>query len=103
VSRSPYRSLVEELVDLGVSHEPRHREWLEDDLPRHVSLLLRELDHAAFLDFLKSSDEWSFVLHEATGGGVCAKPTELSAWLMEALVTELVEERIWTSGRQRGV
>lgn len=86
-----YRQRIQELIEgcvnaasAGVAaDEIRHQ-----ILPQHIERLLRDLDAQDFLNWVKEDREYSYYYYDAQQSGVCAKPPEAAALLLEAIALD---------------
>jgi len=91
-----YEIMIRELLDRSLvllQEDPSVLDqWQLEVLPGWVAELLPNLDPEEFIAFIHNHKEYSFVYYDASGK-VCGKPREIAAYLMIALVKELVEDR----------
>lgn len=71
----------------------RTRAELEKELLHNVRQAAAQIsDPADFLDWIRKHKTYRFLVHEAQAEGLCSKPRELSAYILERILREQWEE-----------
>jgi hypothetical protein len=86
-----YRRMIQEFIEscktasrAGVaSHKIR-----QQILPDKIERLINGLDAQGFLDWIKEDREYSYYYYDAQQSGVCAKPREAAAIILEAIALD---------------
>jgi hypothetical protein len=57
-----------------------------------INLLVREIDTNDLLEWLKQDRQYSYYYYTAQQSGVCAKPREAAASILESVVMDAIDE-----------
>lgn len=60
-------------------------------LPEAIHDVLRRLDAGAFLNWIREDREYAYFYYDAQQSGVCAKPREAAALILEQLAMAAIE------------
>jgi len=60
-------------------------------LPQHIERLINGLDAQSLLDWIKEDRQYSYYYYDAQQSGVCAKPREAAALILEAIVIDNIQ------------
>jgi len=89
-----YRAIILRLIEqcqaahrAGLSLNDIRRRVLADE----INSVLREIKPQAFLDWVKDDREYSFFYYDAQQSGVCAKPAEVVALILETIALDAIE------------
>ena len=90
MSRAEVQSLIElceAARDSGAS--PEHIRTAI--LPEAVDLALRRMGAREFLEWVRDDREFAYFYHDAHASGVCAKPREAAAFILEQIAMDAIE------------
>ena len=79
-----YRRMIQELIE---SCQTR-----QQILPDEIERLINGLDAQGFLDWIKDDREYSYYYYDAQQSGVCAKPREAAAIILEAIALDSIQK-----------
>jgi hypothetical protein len=60
-------------------------------LPEAIDSALSRIDACEFLDWVKGDREYSYFYYDAQQSGVCAKPREAAALILEQIAMDAIE------------
>lgn len=60
-------------------------------LPEAIESILGHVDATEFLDWIKDDREYSYFYFDAQQSGVCAKPREAAALILEQIAVDAIE------------
>jgi hypothetical protein len=60
-------------------------------LPEQIQSLMKEVPAQDFLEWVKEDRQYSYYFYDALQSGVCAKPAEAVAMILEAIALDSVE------------
>lgn len=60
-------------------------------LPDETRRLMKEITAEDFLEWIKEDREYSYYYHDAQQSGVCAKPREVAAMILESIALDELE------------
>jgi hypothetical protein len=66
-------------------------ETLNGVLRDEVERLMKETSARDFLEWIKQDREYSYYYYDAQQSGVCAKPTEIVAMILESIALDAIE------------
>jgi hypothetical protein len=84
------RNLVqkcEDAVRIGVPRDEIKGRLLSEE----IEMLMNQLAPQTFLEWVREDREYSYFYYEAQQSGVCAKPRELVAAILESMVLDALE------------
>lgn len=60
-------------------------------LPGEIDRLMKEISAQDFLDWIKDDREYSYFYYDAQQSGMCAKPPEITAMILESIALDAIE------------
>ena len=60
-------------------------------LPVELQRVMKEIEFQDFLDWVKDDREYSYYYYDAQQSGVCAKPAEVTAMILESIARDTIE------------
>ncbi len=78
-----YRRMIQELIE-----NCKTRQQIPSD---EIERLINGLDAQGFLDWIKDDREYSYYYYDAQQSGVCAKPREAAAIILEAIALDNIQ------------
>jgi hypothetical protein len=60
-------------------------------LTEELKRAMKEIEFHAFLDWVKEDREYSYYYYDAQQSGVCAKPAEVTAMILESIALDAIE------------
>jgi hypothetical protein len=60
-------------------------------LPEELQRVMKEIEFQSFLDWVKEDREYSYYYYDAQQSGVCAKPAEAAAMILESIALDALE------------
>jgi hypothetical protein len=89
-----YKAIIQRLIEqcqtahcAGLSLNDIRTRVLADE----ISSTMREIKPQKFLDWVKDDREYSFFYYDAQQSGVCAKPAEIVALILETIALDAIE------------
>ena len=62
-----------------------------DNLQEELHHVMKEIEFQDFLDWVKEDREYSYYYYDAQQSGVCAKPAEATARILESIALDAIE------------
>ena len=81
-----YRRMIQELIE-----NCKTRQHIPSD---EIERLINGLDAQGFLDWIKDDRQYSHYYYDAQQSGVCAKPREAAAIILEAIALDNIEKAL---------
>lgn len=86
-----YRRMIQELIESCKTAARAGNEIRQQILPDKIARLINGLDAQDFLDWIKDDREYSYYYYDAQQSGVCAKPREAAALILEAIISDNIQ------------
>ena len=86
-----YRRMIQELIESCQRDARAGDEIRQQILPDKIEQLIEGFDAQGFLDWIKYDREYSYYYYDAQQSGVCAKPREAAAIILEAIALDNIQ------------